>query len=319
MTHAEESDPLPFSQVHRATKARTALLAGALGVSTQHALGSMVEWWDLHSDPRVLEEILLANPEDPAVIVNGEEAAATFELASGKQVDPRTLVRLGFLERLDVDRFRVRGMSRYFQPIAKRLLLRGMAERAGKASAASRKASTGTAQPVQGSSTETRTDPEPSPNRDRTEDRTVAERTPERNPNRGATKRREVRGDIKEDLFGSDGAAPRKPSKWEELWSELVDLRAAATLHPPQTFKPSRLNQLLSGAAAQVATWIAEDPEWPGSPDECVALRALWEIYLRNTYWRTKDPAFPLEGFASPKTLEKLWDRLGVDSNGDWS
>jgi hypothetical protein len=327
MTHAEESDPLPFSQVHRATKSRTALLAGALGVTTQHALGSMVEWWDLHSDPRVLEEILLANPEDPAVIVTGEDAAATFELASGKRIDPRTLVRLGFLERLDVDRFRVRGMSRYFATVAKRLHLRTLAERGGRASAAARKAASGTAQPTTPDSTGPEAEPEAGPNRGRTVARSGAEPEPEPNPNHEPTKRREERGDIKEDLFGSVGAAPgRKLSKWETIWAEMVELRAQRLAElgqdaEPQVFKPQRLNHLLAGVGASVALKMREDPDWPKGVDDLAAVRALWEIYLRNTFWRLKEPAFPLEGFAAQKTQEALWLRLGAATGGgeDWS
>lgn len=323
----EESDPLPFSQVHRAVKSRAALLAGALGVTTQHAIGSLVEWWDLHSDPRNLETILLANPENPTVEVSGEEARETFALASGKEVEPAILVRLGFLERVDADRFRVRGMSRYFQTVAKRVHLRGLAEKGGRASAAARKAASGTAQPANQDSTGVEPTPEAEPNRGRTVARSGAEPEPEPNPNHDSTKRREERGDIKEDLFGSVGAAPgRKLSKWETIWAEMTELRAQRLAElgqdaEPQVFKPARLNHLMAGVGARIALKMREDPDWPKGVDDLAAARALWEIYLRNTFWRLKDPPFPLEGFAAPATQEAIWLRLGstIGSGEDWS
>lgn len=143
-----DSDPLPYVQVDRAVKPRAALLAGALGVTTQHALGSLVEWWDLNGDPRELERIVEATPDGatPAVVVTREDAALRFRLASGKDVEPVTLVHLGLLEPVG-EGFRVRGMSRYFAPVEARIRARRAASVGGKASAESRRKSVGTAQP----------------------------------------------------------------------------------------------------------------------------------------------------------------------------
>ena len=52
MSRQSSSDPLPFVQVDRAVKPKAALLAGIMEVSNQHALGSLVEWWELCGDPR---------------------------------------------------------------------------------------------------------------------------------------------------------------------------------------------------------------------------------------------------------------------------
>jgi hypothetical protein len=143
-----DSDPLPYVQVDRAVKPRAALLAGALGVTTQHALGSLVEWWDLNGDPRELERIVEATPDGatPAVVVTREDAALRFRLASGKDIEPVTLVHLGLLEPVG-EGFRVRGMSRYFAPVEARIRARRAASVGGKASAESRRKSVGTAQP----------------------------------------------------------------------------------------------------------------------------------------------------------------------------
>lgn len=144
-----DSDPLPYVQVDRAAKPKAALLATAIGVSNQHALGSLIEWWELCGDPRELELIIEATPanEEPVVLLSGDEASSRFLLASGKAVEPITLARLGLLEQLPEGFFRVRGMSRYFQPIKARARARKAASAGGKASVESRRKTFGTAKP----------------------------------------------------------------------------------------------------------------------------------------------------------------------------
>jgi hypothetical protein len=134
---SRESDPLPYVQVDRAVKPKAALLANALGVTTQHALGSLVEWWELCGDPRELEDIVRATPPgaEPAVVLDPEDAAARFLLASGKPIEPVTLVRLGLLEPAEQGRYRVRGMSRYFAPVKHRIQARQAAKAGGLARA----------------------------------------------------------------------------------------------------------------------------------------------------------------------------------------
>ena len=144
-----DSDPLPYTQVDRAVKTKAALLAGELQVTTQHALGSLVEFWDLNGDPRELEKLLEKGLDE--VVISAAEAKIRFRLASGKDVDPRFLATLGLLEQRGED-FRVRGMSRYFKPLKVRLHARTIAAAGGKASAASRKAKNGTAQPARSAS-----------------------------------------------------------------------------------------------------------------------------------------------------------------------
>lgn len=134
------SDSLPYTQVHRAVKPKAALLAGKLGVTPQHALGSLVEFWDLCAgDQRDLERILETTPpgEEPAIILAADDVAGRFELASGHAVEPVTLERLGLLEATGTG-YRVRGMSRYFAPITSKIANRARASRAGRASALSR-------------------------------------------------------------------------------------------------------------------------------------------------------------------------------------
>jgi hypothetical protein len=106
-------------QVDRAVKTKAASLASVLGVSNQHAMGTLVEFWELCGDPRELEKLLGAGNTE--VVFNRDEIVARFKIASGgKLIDPSDLVTLGLLEQRDDGSFRVRGMSRYFAPIEKR-------------------------------------------------------------------------------------------------------------------------------------------------------------------------------------------------------
>ena len=166
MSQQNDSDPLPYVQVDRAVRPRAALLAGAMGVTVQHALGSLVEWWELCGDPRELERLLSSGIDE--VLLTAEEARLRFQLASGHDLDPAKLAALGLLERKG-EQFRVRGMSRYLAPIRKRVAARAVASAGGKASAAARLEANGSAQP---SVRKTPPTPEAKSNRRRTDART---------------------------------------------------------------------------------------------------------------------------------------------------
>jgi hypothetical protein len=196
MSKQSSSDPLPYVQVDRAVKPRAAMLADTLGVTRQHAMGSLVEWWDLCGDPRELERIVEETPPDmePAVILTSQDAALRFRLASTKDVEPVVLARIGLLEEQPDGRFRVRGMSRYFAPIKRRIQSRRAASEGGKVSAKTRKESTGSAQPVGGKGFEGGSVPasvpaqaaseatsEAEPKRNGSDNRSGTEATPKRN------------------------------------------------------------------------------------------------------------------------------------------
>jgi hypothetical protein len=121
------------------------MLASALGVSSQHAVGSLLSFWDLNGDPRDIEKLIETGKD--AVIISRSQVEMRFKIASGADAKAELLTELGFLEPIDADQYRIRGMSRYFEPIQKRRQARAAASIGGKASAEARKAKTGTAQP----------------------------------------------------------------------------------------------------------------------------------------------------------------------------
>lgn len=138
------SDPLPYTQVDRSVKPKAVLLSQLLSTTTQHALGSLIEFWDLNGDPREIEALIAQGKHE--VVLSGEKAKLRFKLASSKDVEPAHLEELGLLEKVE-DGYRVRGMSRYFAPVEARLVAREKSRAGGLASVAARRAKNGTAQP----------------------------------------------------------------------------------------------------------------------------------------------------------------------------
>ncbi len=149
MSDHPNSDPLPFTQLDRAVKPRAATLSTMVGVTYQHALGSLAEFWEACGDPRELERLLRQGKDE--VVLSREEVAGRLEIAFGRPVNVDSCRMLGLLEARP-DGFRVRGMSRYFAPIRARLVAREKGSAGGKASAAARKERDGTAQPRSGAS-----------------------------------------------------------------------------------------------------------------------------------------------------------------------
>ncbi|MFZ2875798.1 MAG: hypothetical protein WAZ94_15085 [Phycisphaerales bacterium] len=134
------SDPLPYVQIDRAIEPTAALLATHMKVTHQHAIGSLYAFWKLCSDPRELEAIIEVTPrgEEPALVLAPDDVALRWQLASDQRVEPIVLARLGVLE-TQPEGFRVRGMSRAFEPIQRRVLNRRIASKGGARSAEARK------------------------------------------------------------------------------------------------------------------------------------------------------------------------------------
>lgn len=126
------SDPLPYVQVDRAVRPKATLLAQLIDVTSQHALGALIGFWDNCGHPRDLEALVAAGKCE--VVLTGAEVVQRFRIASGGcEVSPADLQALELLEARDDGLYRVRGMSRYFAPIKRRLHARAIGAAGGAA------------------------------------------------------------------------------------------------------------------------------------------------------------------------------------------
>ncbi len=291
MSHASESsDPYPFSQVDRAAKPKAALLAGVMGVSTQHAIGSLVEFWDLNGEPRALEA-MAAEGKD-AIILTAKEAADRWQLASGKVLDPALLAGCGFLEPVEGG-YRVRGMSRFFRVAKTRVARRLAGQKGGQASADVRKKDAPTEMPglpgaevlVKQTSSKTEAKPEIV-----AVCSTVAE----------AKSNLDVRGQML-DVIALEAtyvapvaivsAPTTDPDSWDgsDFFRWVQSRRLASELPPERPPHPSKLSSWWSSARMVAPT------------------KVLQEAYYRfgdDQYWGKQLPAWPLTAFMSQ------WDRF---------
>lgn len=303
MNH-ESSDPLPYTQVDRAAKPKAAQLAGALGVTPQHALGSLIEFWDLCGEVRELERLIAEGKEE--VVLARSEVARRFRLASGREVDPDDLTSVGLLEQRG-ENFRVRGMSRFFVPIKARLQRRDAARNAGLASAKARAQRHGSAQPM--ASKAVSAPFEERSNEGSTPVRTPAEPATERPPNVEATEIQPSghRTSDSVELLKATTAPEvvetgpliveppdSPPDTWlgEDFWRWAQAKRqAAGFVAERRRPHPRALSAWYSTALATLETDVER----------------LMEAFYRfgeNQYWQQQTPALPFAGFMAQ------WDKF---------
>lgn len=280
----ESSDPLPYMQVDRAVKPKAALLAGHLKVTTQHAVGSLVEFWDLCAgDQRDLEAVISATPpgEEPAVILEHDDVTLRFELASGHRVSPTVLTRLGLLEPVD-GRFRVRGMSRYFAPIREKMVRRAAAAAAGRASASVRSTLSNRSTDVQRQTNETAI---PLPPRSPPVERPATKKTAVSSQQSAVILEEEAPSPppvLQVDLVAPDDGRREAWSK-EEFWRWAESKRREVGLPPEKWPNPHKLR-----------SWWTEARQFD--------VEALCEAYLSfgdAPHWQKATPPLPFAGFMS--------------------
>lgn len=283
----DDSDPLPYTQVDRAVKPKAALLAGRLGVSVQHALGSLVEFWELNGEPRQLERLLADGKKE--VVLPADDVRRRFRMASGHELPTEDLVDLGLLEDRGGGLFRVRGMSRYFEPLLGRAEAREKGRLGGLASAAARREKHGTAQPSRSAPASTpaqapaqadsEADSEAAPKQ-------VVDQLLKQPPNPPEP------ADSGQRSLLEAAAAPEKPvrpprrlSAAEELLVGINAQRAERHLEP-LSMGVAKINALLAPLVVQFGL--------PGTLDRHRA-------YLAIEHWGGpgKVPPWPLEGFLS--------------------
>jgi len=284
-----DGDLLPYREVDRSLKPKLPLLAGVMGVSTQHALGSLIEFWDQCADPRELERIAaqsIAQNTTPELVLTADEVTRKFRVASGKTVDIDDLVELRLLEPRSSNAYRVRGMSRDFKPIMKRLVNRDNASKGGKKSAETRAATHGTAQPQGGKGSKIAPDPgsddaqapsEAEPKRIGSDNRSESEATTEaeRNPNEQRSADSEQRAAI-----GDDG--PPSPGVQFFEWFQSMRRVWAPEKAPPR----EDLDEFFIAAAERLRDTPAGTRE---------ALEVATKGYAKDPYWVRR--ALPWAGF----------------------
>lgn len=220
-----DSDPLPFVQFDRAAMPMVGVLAGCMKVSRQHATGALVTFWGMCSEPRVLERLLLeakARGERPQLVLDGETAARRWEMAAEVRLEPVVLAEAGVLEQLP-EGYRVRGLSRQFGVIERRLQSRQAGQKSGEARRQ------GVHESFSASSTGSSTTVE-RPLNDRLENETLVER-PFNGRSTVGEQRSEVRGqrseeqqkDLSSTLDVSVPEKPKKPTTRKALEDALTD------------------------------------------------------------------------------------------------
>lgn len=118
-------DPqMPYIQVHRSVGPRAAQLAVAIGVTYQHARGSLDVFWESLADRRILAKAVIGPGGQPELVLPTAELTTRLRLAFGQPVDFELLVHAGILEPRETG-WRVRGMSRYLIAEATRLAKKG--------------------------------------------------------------------------------------------------------------------------------------------------------------------------------------------------
>lgn len=307
------SDPLPYVQVDRAVKPKAALLAGLIHSTNQHALGSLIEWWELCGDPRELERIAAATPdgEDPAVVLSAADVTRRFRTASGHEVQAEDLATLGLLEALEEDRFRVRGMSRYFRPVQARLRAKNASSAGGRASAESRKRLFGTAQPRSGAASGAASGAlREHFEVDRTDSRSGTEPTPEAAPEAHRT----LAYSVQRSSTSKRPAGSEAPAGFE-----LKSVQAPKAARAPKETKPApdpRHHPTLEAMVAIFADVRGAAPavngHWAKSVSDLLALAEPYEVCAR---WR-KALSGKYPSVASPAELARHWNHWAGEAPG---
>lgn len=298
-------------------KAKAATLAGKIKVSYQHALGSLIEFWDINGEPRALERLVEQGITE--LVLTREDVIRRFSLASGVDVDPALLADLGLLEQRKAQ-FRVRGMSRFFAPITKRLKNRESASTGGKVSAGVRRERYGSAQPptppdrlpiasgsaqavVEASASGSaqaiaRAESNPSDQRSAINDQRQTNRSPPADLFPETVPPKAPREQSDHEVFFEDYSALRR-KRLEELNLDPVD----EPVHPGT----------INAVGVRWLRWFrAADPD-PG-PELALELQIdMVQAFLAADWPAKKDPPYPFAMLASEKVWKPLAEKIVAD------
>lgn len=344
----DSSDPLPYLQLDRSALPKAATLATATAISTNEAIGGLVTFWNLNSEPRELEALLKAGRRE--VVLSREKLTKHLKLAFGRDVDPDIMVQLGFLAPADGGH-RVRGMSRQLTVIERRLLRQSQGHAGGQASAEARRARFGSAQP-----TLKRPRSEPEANAEAAPKQTPKRRRsgPEQEDRGQSTEVIDKRSEGRDVVAGGARAqsaqarsegAQRKLSEQEVLArlleNDRIERCSQDGVEPgTDAFEPAKLNSMLRFAANHLGL-----KDKPLDPHAVRALQAkgiglevdpneakssiwdqLWDVHavwLEDPYGLQLSPPWSLKAFCSEKQLdiqakrlERRREREGADDEG---
>lgn len=343
MSDQSDSDGLPYTQLDRSAKPKAAMLSTILGVTYQHGIGGLAEFWELCGEPRELERLILSGQD--AVILDGADLERRFELGMGRPLSADRLVGLGLAQALPDGRFRVRGMSRYLDPIRRRIQAREAAVAGGKASAAARKAKNGSAQPPNhhrsdgsgnteaASKRSVREDDGAAPDAPRSggstgteahfeEPRTPVEADTEAPPNTAVSGQRSGKDRSLREPLDLTPPEPkrRKESEAEEWFAIAVEAERRRKISEDSGMREAevaplmeqeKLNSAYVNAAVKRLRTITSLPLFPHDdrPDE-LSLASVYGAYLEDPANATRNPPYSFRYFASEPVATKYFDRV---------
>ncbi len=274
----DDNDSLGWTKLDRRARAAVSPLAGLYMVSPQHALGAMLFFWDSCGERKELERLLADGVR--AVVLDEDTLTDRLRVAWGCDVRLRDFIAAGFLAVEGPGKYRVRGMSRYFEAIEASNRGFEAASKAGKASAAARKAATGTAQPTK-----------KLPNAART--------PPERPSNVG---RRDAEAASASASAFEDHHQPEPEKRFDEQ-AQSVAHQTLETLEDLRDYVQSQ-RVLVGGNTREEAPSRKVRDEQQARFDDLglsgvtgADFRAGCERYLLDPYWATRSPPHPFAGF----------------------
>ena len=323
MAKHDDSDPLPYTQIDRAVAPKVALLAAKIQVSTQHAKGSLIDFWELNGDPRVLEDLVRAGKTE--VVLDRAEITRRFELASGgKILEPEYLVTLGILEARGADTYRVRGMSRFFAPVVARERNRQNGSIGGRNSVQARVEKFGSAVPIRSSDTSTPPSSPPSSHREAPTKRNddplrerfdVASRGGQAKSNTAFSdqrsainieKKKKKNGNFQEELPNVPPKPPRAMSPQEQVMDDFKEARKMAfdelgkPVEPDEEHHPAFVNAAL-------------EPILKVCRGDLVKASIVVTEFFHDKWAAGLSPPFPFRAFVSDKTWPRLFEKLSIN------
>ncbi len=266
-------------------KTKAASLASVLGVSNQHAMGTLVEFWELCGDPRVLEALVARGQTE--VVLERDEIVRKFKIASGgKLIDPADLETLGLLEARSESAFRVRGMSRYFAPIERRLSARAGGLAGGRTRATGARDSGGKFSAAHPNNARVEGGPVPDQHHTDTTHQPHSVHAADQGPAKLRPSAADSGQRSVDDVRAQTARTPRRPSTQEDFfaWTQMESARLVPHHAPERPPKTKVLNAQLAEPLKRVGRSGLEQA-WKKFLDDAGARARGWPWGLFVAQW----------------------------------